>query len=123
MNMVAHVEIPVLNLERAMTFYALVFGVAFSEVITLHGNRMAHVPFTDGQEGASVALAQGEIYKPSHDGAVVYFNIGNIEEVLQRAGDAGSRVLFPKTDAGNGILVAEIEDSEGKRIALQQMPR
>ncbi len=35
MNLIAHVEIPVSDLERAMRFYASVFGVAFGEVATL----------------------------------------------------------------------------------------
>lgn len=45
MNLIAHVEIPVSDLGRAMRFYASVFGVAFGEVATLHGSRMAHFPF------------------------------------------------------------------------------
>lgn len=44
MNLIAHVEIPVSDLGRAMRFYASVFGVAFGEVATLHGSRMAHFP-------------------------------------------------------------------------------
>ena len=35
MNLIAHVEISVSDLERAMRFYASVFGVAFGEVATL----------------------------------------------------------------------------------------
>lgn len=123
MNMVAHVEIPVTNLERAMDFYSRVFQVTFSGPILLHGNKMAHFPFTEGHEGASGALAEGEIYKPSQDGAVIYFNVEDVENLLERTEQEGGRVLFPKTDAGNGIWVAEIEDSEGNRIAVQQMPK
>lgn len=123
MNMIAHVEIPVTDLERAIGFYATVFQVTFSNPFMLHGNKMAHFPFTEGQEGASAALAEGEIYRPSHSGVVVYFNVENIDDLLKRAEQAGSSVLFPKTDAGNGIFVAEIEDSEGNRIAVQQMPK
>lgn len=121
MNPVAHVEIPVTDLERAMAFYAAVFQVTFGDIIGLHGNRMAHFPFTEGRDGASAALAEGDIYIPSHNGAVVYFNVENIDMAIQRAEAAGSRILFPRTAAGNGIFVAEVEDSEGNRIALQQM--
>lgn len=123
MNMVAHVEIPVTNLERAIGFYSKVFQITFSETVILHGNKMAHFPFTEGQEGASGALAEGEIYKPSHNGEVIYLNVEDVESVLKRTEQAGGTVLFPKTDAGNGIFVAEIEDSEGNRIAAQQMPK
>jgi predicted enzyme related to lactoylglutathione lyase len=40
-NLVAHVEIPVSNLERAMDFYREVLGIAFGDVAEIHGNRMA----------------------------------------------------------------------------------
>lgn len=122
MNLVAHVEIPVSDLERAMAFYASVFQVTFGDIISLHGHRMAYFPFTEGQDGASAALAEGDPYIPSHDGAVVYFTVERIGAAIQRAEAAGSRILFPMTAAGNGIVVAEIEDSEGNRIALQQLP-
>ncbi len=62
MNLIAHVEIPVSDLERAMRFYASVFGVAFGKVATLHGSRMAHFPFEEGRDGASGALAEGDVY-------------------------------------------------------------
>lgn len=39
---------PVARLERAMRFYSLVFGVPFGELVTLHGSRMAHLPFEAG---------------------------------------------------------------------------
>lgn len=44
MNLIAHVEIPVSDLERAMRFYASVFGVAFGEVATLHGSSNGAFP-------------------------------------------------------------------------------
>ena len=40
MNIIAHVEIPVSDLERAMRFYSTVFGVESGEVVTIHENRM-----------------------------------------------------------------------------------
>ena len=123
MTIVVLVEIPVTNLERAIVFYSTVFQVAFSLPVIVHGNKMAHFPFSEGQEGASAALAEGEIYKPSQHGAVIYFNVEDIDALLKRAEQASSAVLFPKTDAGGGIFVAEIEDSEGNRIAVQQMPK
>lgn len=118
-NLIAHVEIPVTHLERAMEFYRLVLGVSFGEVVELHGNRMAYFPFSEDANGASGALAEGDVYVPTVDGAIVYLSVESIDDVLARAEAAGSEILFPKTSIGQGGVVAEIMDSEGNRVALQ----
>ncbi|MCJ2876647.1 VOC family protein [Rhizobium pusense] len=119
MNPVAHVEIPVTDLDRAMRFYSAVFGVSFTEIVALHGSRMAYFPFEEGRDGASLALAEGDVYVPTLNGAVVYFSVDDIDAAIARAEDAGSNVLFPKSAVGDNSFVAEIRDSEGNRIALQ----
>lgn len=102
-----------------MRFYSAVFSVVFGEIVTIHGNRMAYFPFEQGRDGASGALAEGEIYVPTINGAVIYLSVGDIDDVLARAGEQGSELLFPKTPIGEGGFVAEIADSEGNRIAIQ----
>lgn len=119
MNLIAHVEIPVRDLERAMGFYAALFAIDFGEPATIHGNRMAFFPFEEGKDGASGALCQGEIYEPTRDGAVVYLSVENIDAALATAQSRGSEILFPKTELDSGAFVAEVADSEGNRIALQ----
>ncbi len=119
MNLIAHVEIPAADLERAMRFYSQVFGITFEGVVELHDSKMACFPFQEGQDGASGALAQGPAYVPTLHGSIVYFSVPDIDAALQAAQALGSDVLFPKTPAGLGWLVAEIRDSEGNRIALQ----
>jgi len=120
-NLIAHVEIPVRDLERAMAFYSAVFGIEFGEIVEIHGNRMAHFPFTAGEDGASGALAEGEIYVPTTDGAVIYFSVDDLDATLARAAAQGSTILFPKTPISDTAFVAEIADSEGNRIALQSL--
>lgn len=118
-NPVGYVEIPVTDLDRAIAFYGAVFGYAF-ERVTLDGYEMALFPSSDGEAGASGALAKGDVYTPSRDGAVVYFSVDDIDAALDRASGRGAEILYPKTFVyGNGH-VAEIEDSEGNRIALHQ---
>ena len=119
MNLIAHVEIPVSDLERAMCFYGAVFSVAFGEIVTIHENRMAFFPFQAGGDGASGALAEGPVYVPSLEGAIPYLNVDDIDAALARAVEAGGKVLFAKTPIGTGGFVAEIGDSEGNRIAVQ----
>lgn len=121
MNLVAHVEIPVLDLDRAMRFYRAVFDVAFGEIVAIHGNRMAYFPFCEEQSGASSALAEGDVYVPTQNGVIVYFSVDELDSVIARAVALGSEILFPKTPLGESGFVAEISDSEGNRIALQSL--
>ncbi len=117
-NPVMYFEIPVNDMDRAMTFYAAVFNVEFDKEI-IDNNEMALFPFADERSGISGALAKGEIYKPTKDGVVIYFRTENIDTTLQSATAHGGEILYPKTDNGIGF-VAEFEDTEGNRIALFQ---
>lgn len=121
MNPVVHVEIPVVDLARAMRFYSAVFGVTFGDVVGIHDNQMAYFPFETDKEGASVALAQGAVYVPTLAGAVVYFAVEDIDAAIAVASQNGGKCLFPKTVVDENCWVAEICDSEGNRIALQTM--
>lgn len=119
-NPVFHFEIPVTDIDRAAAFYEAVFGYQLTRE-TVDGYEMAFFPSADGQPGASGALAKGDVYRPSHDGPVIYFDVADIDAVLARAAARGSKVLYPKKDIGAAGFVAEIEDSEGNRIALSQV--
>jgi predicted enzyme related to lactoylglutathione lyase len=118
-NPVVHFEIPVTDLERAIAFYKAVFGYEL-ERADVDGYDMAFFPRTDGKPGASGALAKGDIYRPSHDGPVIYFDVPDIDAAVARATARGVPVLYAKKDIGEAGFVAEIEDSEGNRIALSQ---
>lgn len=121
MNLIAHVEIPVRQLERAMAFYRALFNIDFDGIQALHGSRMAYFPFQAGEDGASGALAEGPPYIPGQHGAIIYFSVADIAATLEHALALGAECLFPITEAGDGLRVAEIRDSEGNRIALQQL--
>ena len=117
-NPVVYFEIPVTDIDRAIKFYSTVFNCKFDKD-TIDKNEMALFPFEMDGQGISGALAKGEIYKPTKDGVLIYFNTRNIDETLQLAIANGAKVLYAKTDNGIG-LVAEFEDTEGNRIALYQ---
>ena len=117
-NPVVYFEIPVLDMERATRFYLTVFNFKVDTTI-IDNNEMALFPFTEANSGISGALVKGEIYKPTKDGVLIYFNTANIDETLRLANKNGGQILYPKTDNGIG-LVAEFEDTEGNRIALYQ---
>lgn len=120
-NPVLHFEIPVTDMERAVSFYQSVFGIKLRRD-EVDGYEMAFFPRDDRAPGASGALAKGDVYKPSLEGTIIYFDVNSIDTVLERASASGSRVLYEKTDLGAAGYVAEFEDSEGNRIALTQSP-
>jgi predicted enzyme related to lactoylglutathione lyase len=117
-NPVVYFEIQVIDIDRATKFYSTVFNFKFDTTI-IDNNKMALFPFTEEKSDISGALAKGEIYKPTKDGVLIYFNTVNIDETLRLANANGGQILYPKTDNGIG-LVAEFEDTEGNRIALYQ---
>ncbi len=118
-NPVVYFEIPVTDMHRAMQFYRNVFGVRFEKDI-IDENEMALFPFSDAHPGISGALAKGAVYKPTKEGAILYFGTGDIDKTLAQVLQSGGQVLYPKTSNGDLGFVAEFEDSEGNRIALHQ---
>jgi uncharacterized protein len=121
-NPVGYFEIPVHDLDRAISFYGTVFGYEF-ERATVDGNEMAWFPMHDDAPGISGALAKGESYTPATTGSLVYFSTDDIDDVLSRANANGGKTLYPKTSIGELGWVAEFEDSEGNRIALHRLPQ
>lgn len=118
-NPVLYFEIPVTNMDRAIKFYESVFGFTF-KLGEIHDNEMAFFPFNDEGLGITGALAKGDIYKPTKNGVLVYFNTDFIDKVLNKVIENGGKVLFPKTSSGEDGSVAEFEDSEGNRIAITE---
>ena len=107
-------------MDCAIAFYHEVFDIEFSRQ-TIDGYDMAFFPRHPNAPGASGALAKGDVYKPTHYGCILYFDVDDIDQVIAKAQKLGTEILYPKTDVGSGGFVAEIEDSEGNRIALNMM--
>ncbi|MFN9016239.1 MAG: VOC family protein [Hyphomonadaceae bacterium] len=119
-NPVYHFEIPVTDMDRAIQFYEDVLGHKLTRQ-EIDGYEMAFFPRADGKPGASGALAKGDVYVPSKTGAIIYFDVPDIDPVLEKAKAKGAKVLYPKKSIGEAGFVAEIEDSEGNRIALNAL--
>ena len=118
---VYYFEIPVTDMDRAVRFYEELLDVKLERQM-VDGYEMARFPFAEGAAGATGALAKGDVYRPSKDGAIVYFNVDDIRQTVARAEALGRPVLYPVKDIGEAGFVAEIEDSEGNRLALSQIP-
>jgi uncharacterized protein len=116
-NPVLHFEIPVTDIERAVVFYETVFEIEMKRD-RVDGYDMAFFPRSPDKPGASGALAKGDVYKPSKQGPIIYFDVPDIDPVIERATKLGAKVLYAKKHIGDAGYVAEIEDSEGNRLAL-----
>ena len=115
-NPVSYFEIPVSEMERAISFYEAVFSIKLEQT-EIDNHPMALFPFDEHQPGVSGALAQGDSYVPSRSGPRIYFFVENIDQILNLVTLHGGRVAYPKTNTGT-FWVAEFVDSEGNQIAL-----
>jgi len=120
-NPVNWFEIPVIDLERARTFYESVFGYRL-EVHDMDFVMMAWFPeMINDAYGATGSLVRGEGYVPSQGGTLVYFPVEDIELVLEKVAANGGKALLPKTDIGQYGFIAHFLDCEGNRIGLHSM--
>lgn len=117
-NPVGYFEIPVRDLDRAQAFYERVLGIVMERQV-VDGYQMALFPWVEGAAGATGALAMGDVYIPSRSGALVYFTVADIETTVHRGQAEGAAVLYPIKTVPAG-RVAELEDTEGNRMALFQ---
>ena len=120
MNPVIYFEIPVLDLDRSCDFYSKVFETKLTQDV-VDGYQMAFFDSSDDSFGASGALVVGDVYIPSHQGCFLYFGVESIDETVARAVEHGGSVLYPKKSNGDLGFVAEIQDTEGNRIALHEV--
>ena len=120
-HLINWVEIPATDLQRARKFYNSVLGkIEFNEM-EMNGTRYALFPSKD--KFNSGALVQGEYYRPSPDGVIIYLDGGeNMDDILKHVEKAGGEIIMAKTYIGEeagyvGIFI----DSEGNKIGLQHM--
>ncbi|WP_313581405.1 VOC family protein [Chishuiella sp.] len=119
-NPVIYFEIPVVDLERARKFYKKVFNFSFENEI-IDGYNMMFFPFSESDKGISGALVKGDVYKPTINGVILYFNTDDIDDTLKNVEEQNGVIMYSKTyNAKYNFYVAEFQDSEGNRIALQQ---
>ncbi len=120
-NVVGWFEIPVENMERAITFYEKVLDLKMTRN-QMGPLDMAWFPWIEDGLGTPGSLVfHEEFYKPSIDGVLIYLTAhsGDLENELSRVEGAGGKTLQPKTKISDEYgFMALIIDSEGNRIAL-----
>ncbi len=120
-NPIGWIEIPVIDMERAIKFYETVFEFKL-ERHQMGPLDMAWFPSIPNSIGASGSLVKHEQwYKPTLDGPLVYFTAfsGDVNNELGKVEAAGGKVWIPKKQISPDVgYMAVFEDTEGNRIAL-----
>jgi predicted enzyme related to lactoylglutathione lyase len=123
-NVITWFEIPVVDSQRARTFYETILDIKMrtvtveetNEELTFFPSHPDVIQATSGR--VTGALTKSETSKPSKIGTLVYLNASpSLQSVLNRVLPAGGRIMMQKTRIPAG-MIAIILDSEGNRIGL-----
>lgn len=113
-------EIPALDFDRAVKFYASVFQGDLS-IMNLPDRQMALMPPGANPEGdvnPFGSILHTENFKPSDDGSVIYLDpMGSIDDALKRVEQAGGTITHPKQEIGAGYLAC-FTDTEGNTLGF-----
>src|SRR5580704_16214776 len=113
-NQFVWVDIPVIDLERAIRFYSAVLG---SPVKKQEYPGMAIGLLPGVEDSVSGCLHRSDHDRPSDHGPLVYLNCqGRLNEAIAEVAPAGGKVLQPKQQIGEHGFRAVVLDSEGNRI-------
>ena len=118
-NAVGWFEIPVLSMNRAVKFYETVFGVKLfvDEVGPILMGWFPHDPTKPGSSGSLVY--NEDFYKPSTDGALIYFSSDDVAVEVGKIKNAGVKVMHGKTLISEDVgYMALFIDTEGNRVGL-----
>jgi len=114
-------DIPVTNLDRAITFYSAVLG---QEVRKLSEGDMEYGLLPHEEQSASGCLvvrgdSGGMKNEPSQTGPLIYLLVeGRLDEAVKAVRANGGKVLQDRQQIGPHGFRTVIIDSEGNRLAL-----
>jgi predicted enzyme related to lactoylglutathione lyase len=116
-NRVVWVDIPVLDLDRAIAFYSAVLGNA----VTKEGGPgfvFGLLPHSGSDVGGCL-YSPGEDNTPSKVGPLIYLNAeGRLAQAVRAVPAQGGQVLQAVHPIGPHGFRAIVLDSEGNRVAL-----
>ena len=115
------VDIPVVDLARAIAFYSAVLGTE----VTQEGGpgfQFGLLPHGNNDVAGCVYVSDGD-NAPSRTGPLVYLNVeGRMDQAVEAVGRAGGQVLKAAHQIGPHGWRAIVVDSEGNRVALHTPP-
>ncbi|MBN8694602.1 MAG: VOC family protein [Bacteroidetes bacterium] len=112
------VEIPVIDMDRAVMFYETVLGIKLQRMKLANDLEMSFITSPTG-EVAGALCKYSEYYKPSVDGPLVYLTANPSIDIMQlKITSAKGKILREKTNIKPNTYMALFIDSEGNRMAL-----
>jgi predicted enzyme related to lactoylglutathione lyase len=116
-KLIAWIEIPAADFERAVQFYNSVFNLDLTPIDCGDDGKMACFPTEEG------AIVYSPYARPSENGTIVGFTVpDSIEATISRMERLNGAVIIPKTKIeaeGRGYF-ALCTDSENNRIGLYE---
>jgi uncharacterized protein len=122
-NAISWFEIPVLEIQRAQTFYETIFGFSFLSM-DLPQLKMRLFPIEDRMGVGGSLCDSGGFHRPSAtEGPLIYLNANpDLQLVLEKIEKAGGKVMVPKTQISKDFgYMAVFIDTEGNRVALHSI--
>ena len=120
-NRIVWVDIPVTNLDRAISFYSAVLG----SPVTKEGGPgfvFGLLPHSGSDVGGCLYLPSAD-NSPSKLGPLIYLNAdGRLAQAVEAVAANGGKVLQAVHPIGPHGFRAIVLDSEGNRVALHAPP-
>lgn len=118
-NQVVWVDIPVIDLDRAIAFYSKMLGEPVEKVNS--GGLVAGIlPHADGGSGACLYTSPDHL--PSNNGPMIYLNTeGRLAKAVEAVKANKGKILKEIHSIGPHGFCAVVIDSEGNRIAIHSM--
>ncbi len=117
-NQVNWFDIPVTNLDRAITFYSRVLNTQITKDTS--ATPVGVLAHNNGE--VSGCLHESHDNKPSGCGPLLYFNVnGRLDDAVMTAVLSGGKIIKAKHPIGQWGYRAIIQDTEGNRIALHSL--
>lgn len=115
-NRLVWVDIPVLDLDRAMKFYSAVLGSPVKKE-NVPGMPLGILPHEENGTGGCLLKKEGE--KPAEHGPLLYLSVqGRLDQAIAAVEPNGGKILEAKHGLGPYGFRAIVLDSEGNRVAL-----
>lgn len=109
-------DVPVTDLDRAIRFYSAVLGRPATKEKS-GSVPIGMLPTPDGEKMGCLVAGNGA--RPSPDGVMIWFDVeGRLRDAVAAVAASGGKVLGDVHDIGGFGFRAEVQDSEGNRIAL-----
>ena len=115
-NTIVWVDIPVINLDRAIDFYSAVLGLPVKKE-EFENFRFGLLPHAD--TNVSGCLIESPAEHIADVGPLLYFNVeGRLDDAVDKAKTFGVEIIEAKFQMGEHGFRSVLRDTEGNRIAF-----